>query len=340
MTFSDLVKIMYKYLGTGQSPAVFVSEFIYILMGANEDIPDGTDCEFYPYHMRRESHTDPNYNICNKIFNGHRSISHKNASKIHYYFVQDKEAFFWKIQELEDEQKDELQRDLETYGIVFEEANYMETLADVVEKILSSYMTTGEGFDFSRTPSRTIAGDKLHGVPITSVVIKDGKLFVGGIQRKLSDKLEIPTEIDNNTEGRYVNAILEAYADEMSSERIPIDKIDTLKPFLLKHLTAQRKNFYDAEYLRRLAREILEDGDSQFEILEKDIEAGIETVLYTNTGNGFDRLKEVLKRSTEIQLTSSDLCFIRNAIGIRTRQGMCHELVNDGIIESWVNKDE
>lgn len=342
VTFSELLNVLYEFLGTGQKSASFVSDFICLLMGEPDSFGGArTYDDFYPYFMHSDSYTDPHYNICNKLFNGSSELSQANASKILHRYRKNREGLIDCICELEDEQKDELQRKLIVFGIPFEGANFAETIADVVDLILNSYSLSGRGYDFSSLPTRTLSGNSLQGVPIQSVVIHDGKLIVGGIQIDLPRRLDVPDVVDMDLEEKYVNAILEAIVDA-SSEKTPItiDEIEKLKPHLRKMFIAQRKNFYDAEYLRRFAREILPDGDNQFELLEDDVEAGVEPVLFNNNGNGLERMNAVLEKSAEIQLTRSDLCNVKNAIGTRTRFGLCHELVNDGKIDSWVKHDE
>ena len=55
--------------------------------------------------------------------------------------------------------------------------------------------------------------------------------------------------------------------------------------------------------------------------------------------SGYDRLIAVLEKITNTRLDLSTLVQIRNLIGNMERKGICHILVNDGTIESWVRKD-
>lgn len=54
---------------------------------------------------------------------------------------------------------------------------------------------------------------------------------------------------------------------------------------------------------------------------------------------GYDRLIAVLEKITNTRLDLSTLVQIRNLIGNMERKGICHILVNDGTIESWVRRD-
>ena len=56
--------------------------------------------------------------------------------------------------------------------------------------------------------------------------------------------------------------------------------------------------------------------------------------------SGYDRLIAVLEKITNTRLDLSTLVQIRNLIGNMERKGIYHILVNDGTIQSWVQKDE
>ena len=52
--------------------------------------------------------------------------------------------------------------------------------------------------------------------------------------------------------------------------------------------------------------------------------------------NGYDRLIAVLEKITNTTVDLSTLNQIRNLIGNMEKKGICHILVNDGTIKSWV----
>lgn len=56
--------------------------------------------------------------------------------------------------------------------------------------------------------------------------------------------------------------------------------------------------------------------------------------------NKYDRLKAVLDRITTISLTKSALINVVGLIGNLEKKGICHILVNDEKIKSWVDIDE
>lgn len=89
-----------------------------------------------------------------------------------------------------------------------------------------------------------------------------------------------------------------------------------------------------------MARETFSDGAKQFSTLKEDAFAGIEDAYYDDYSTGYDRLKAVLERITTISLTKSALINLVGLIGNLEKKGICHILVNDDIIKSWVNIDE
>ena len=141
----------------------------------------------------------------------------------------------------------------------------------------------------------------------------------------------------------YVNALCEIYAEKLGLAlgKVTPDKISTTLPKnLLHHYSSQRKAYYQAEFVKRMARETFSDGDKQFTTLKKDAFAGIEDTYYDDYSTRYDRLKAVLERITTISLTKSALINLVGLIGNLEKKGICHLLINDDIIKSWVNIDE
>ena len=82
------------------------------------------------------------------------------------------------------------------------------------------------------------------------------------------------------------------------------------------------------------------DGENQFQILKEDAYEGIkETYFVENYKNGNERLNAVMIKITSTTLDKSTLAHIKNLIGNKEKKGICHILVNDGVIVSWVDID-
>lgn len=138
----------------------------------------------------------------------------------------------------------------------------------------------------------------------------------------------------------YINALCEVYAEKINGIVTP-EKIDSLSVHLRHNFTEQRKAYYSAESIQRSVREVFPDGDKQFSALKDDAFNGISNTYYDDRHkSGYDRLLAVLDKITNTTLSKSALMNIVGLIGNLEKKGICHILVNDEIIKSWVNIDE
>ncbi|GFI60831.1 hypothetical protein IMSAG044_01727 [Lactobacillaceae bacterium] len=136
----------------------------------------------------------------------------------------------------------------------------------------------------------------------------------------------------------YSKALFEAYS-EKSQIKIDADNVDASN--YAKHYRRQQRFFNEAAWYEHSLRDNVIDFDNQYELLKQDVYDGIEPV-YSDEGfrnDGIKRLKEVHKQVVLIQLDRSNLKNIDNMLGNNTKKGLCHMLVNDNRIKSWVNVD-
>ena len=130
------------------------------------------------------------------------------------------------------------------------------------------------------------------------------------------------------------------YAEKISQAVTPTD-ISSLSPSLRHNFAEQRKAYYSAESIQRSVREVFADGEKQFDVLKSDAFDGISDTYYDDRHqSGYDRLLAVLDKITNTTLTKSSLLNIAGLIGNLEKKGICHILVNDDVIKSWVNIDE
>ena len=130
---------------------------------------------------------------------------------------------------------------------------------------------------------------------------------------------------------------MEVYSEK---EKRPINRENTgtLNQFLFKHFGNQKRAYAEAHRLQRRVRESFSDGEEQFATLEDDTYECVEMVYYDDSyGSGFDRLQAVLKQAAVIPAHKSALYNISGLIGGLEQKGICHILVNNGRIKSWVN---
>lgn len=346
MTFKELSEVLHPVLGEGEPLKYFIRSLISILMGDPED-----EMISIPYYGKE------GISSLEKIASGTRGLPQNQAKIIlagfqahREYFISCLEGAKARFSSREDNDNaspfEEMLIRFQAYGVVIDETNVFESIADAVYNILWSYSNgKKDGYDFAHVPTRDWAGNKIHGVPVRHVTVHDGKLDVCGIQLDLSDKLTPPDEINLQEERPYVEALLEAYQSATES-KLPL-KVEDLKHLgeignrFARHLKMQRENFYDAETLLRQSRDLFYEGEEKFDSLKRTVKEGIEQTYYFDVfNNAFERVNGVLKQSTTISLENDELNQILNGITPKTKMGLCHELVNDGTIKSWELDDE
>src|SRR5262249_62028020 len=134
------------------------------------------------------------------------------------------------------------------------------------------------------------------------------------------DKAEVPSEIDAAVESRFVEQLLQAYGDYLSTT---IGAASDLKdhPTLKKHFDRQRTHFYLAELLRNFTRDnIPEDGC--FERLQEAIYDGVIDTTESAHADGFERLRKTIERARDIQVDSHPL---KECLEGYHRSGICHQ---------------
>jgi len=164
-------------------------------------------------------------------------------------------------------------------------------------------------------------------------------IYLGNEEIRLPVQLT-PQSVLSPHEMPYINALCEVYAEKLNKAITP-DDIDALPSNLRRNLSDQRKAYYSAESVHRSVREIFSDGEEQFLNLRDDAFEGISPTYYDERYNsGYERLQAVLEKITNTTLTKSTLMNIIGLIGNLEKKGICHILVNDEVIKSWVNIDE
>lgn len=185
-----------------------------------------------------------------------------------------------------------------------------------------------------------------NGVPYTPInhVRFDSEnriIYLGNEEIKIPVELVQPDLLAPD-ELPYINALCDAYADKLGVAigTITPDSISSLPTNLQRHYSSQRKAYYQAEFVKHVARETFADGDQQFASLKTDAFDGIEETYLEDYETGYERLKAVLDKITTISMSKSALINVVGLIGNLEKKGICHILVNDETIKSWVNIDE
>ena len=137
-----------------------------------------------------------------------------------------------------------------------------------------------------------------------------------------------PSENPSAAESRYISQLYEAYSDNVQLS-VTAENI-SLYPKLFAHYGRQREAFFHAESLKNFARDSVPKGT--FESLQSEIHSGVVDTCDDDHANGLARMKAVINRANEIQLTENGLIQVTK---IQDRNGICHQLANvDELI--WV----
>lgn len=194
-------------------------------------------------------------------------------------------------------------------------------------------------FGNQRSPSKDEDGKPYVPITPTRYDSTTRTVIIGNETVKLPIQL-VPQSSIAPHELPYINALCEVYAEKINAAVTP-DNINTLSPALRRNYAEQRKAYYSAESVQRSVREVFSDGEKQFQVLKDDAFDGISTTYYDDRHlTGYDRLQAVLDKITSTTLSKSALMNIIGLIGNLEKKGVCHILVNDDVIKSWVNIDE
>ena len=163
------------------------------------------------------------------------------------------------------------------------------------------------------------------------------EIDVDGVSFKVSahlmnDKSEVVRTLP------YCYALFEAYS-EKGKQNITAENIENSD--YKSHFERQKRWFNEAAWYERSLRDTVVDFDDQYDLLKQDVYEGIEPVYHDEDfdTDGIKRLKKVHQQVVILQLDRSNLKNIDNILGNDTKKGLCHVLVNDGKIKSWVKVD-
>ena len=122
----------------------------------------------------------------------------------------------------------------------------------------------------------------------------------------------------------YVQQLLEVYSEE-DNYLYGDDNELKRNPNLFNHFTRQREGFFSAQSLKRFARDELVD-EGEYESLKKQVEFGIADIYEKSYESKLERVKSTTGKAMELDLSSAEIQDIK----VQDKNGMCHELVNDG----------
>jgi hypothetical protein len=152
------------------------------------------------------------------------------------------------------------------------------------------------------------------------------------------EDLSVPPE-PNADELTYISALLAAYAEDLNVGELSRAALFGHSKYN-QDLRQRRKEYYAAETIRRGTREVFGETDpDQFELLKDETYDGIFDIHSLNYKSGYERLLKVMTHVSTVQINKSPLSKLPEWIGNKEKKGVCHILVNDGVIR-WVVRDE
>lgn len=150
--------------------------------------------------------------------------------------------------------------------------------------------------------------------------------------------IEVPNEPESD-ELTYIAELLAAYAEKAGVVVLSLEALAGYKQYR-DDLRQRRKEYYAAETIRRGTREVFGETDpDQFGLLKDETYDGIFDVHSQEYKDGYERLLKVMAHVSSIQINKSPLSKLPEWIGNKEKKGVCHILVNDGVIR-WVVRDE
>ena len=335
LTISLFLQIMRKYVGAeNKSIPSFCAYFFALFMKepiSSREVGLDDDDNYYPFSKESEK------SAANKMLSGARGIPESVLRAVHANL--DKSRFLEAAADIPFDARKNLCTDLSQYGVDCTTDNVDETCAEIFCSIIKAELQKLPGTEINFLEGRNEVGEVVPPVPIQPARFVDGAVYLpSGEAIKLHPSLK-PHEDINEATLPYIHALCEVYTERLAKEVTP-KTTGELPEKLQRHLKLQRQAYFDAKSIERSVRDAFVDGERQFDALKDDAYDGIEMVYFDeNHETGYDRLQEVLKKITSTELAKSNLINIKGFITNKTRKGVCHILVDDERIKSWVNTD-
>ena len=335
LTISLFLQIMRKYVGAeNKSIPSFCAYFFALFMKepiSSREVGLDDDDKYYPFG--KESEKSAAY----KMYKGKRGIPESVLRAVHANL--DKSRFLEAAADIPFDARKNLCTDLSQYRVDCTTDNVDETCAEIFCSIIKAELQKLPDAQIDLFEERNEVGEVVPPVPIQPARFVDGAVYLpSGDVIKLSAALK-PYKNINEATLPYIHALCEVYTERLAKEVTP-KTTGELPEKLQRHLERQRQAYFDAKSIERSVRDAFVDGEQQFDALKDDAYDGIEMVYFDeNHETGYVRLQEVLKKITSTELAKSNLVNIKGFITNKTRKGICHILVDDARIKSWVNTD-
>lgn len=325
MKFCELAHFMHHHYVESMTSG----DFVKVLFDAIFDESELDRDEFNPlYKLSRPT--------LESYYNGRRKISQKIASSITPRISEVTFSDF--VDQYSVDALTYMADELVDYGFDVKVDEVGTAIADIFSQMIRK---RAQGFSDDVTSlsyKRVQSAKRLKDVDPASIERRGDKLHVAGEVISLYPfKM---TEESMEQELGYIRALYEVYAEKLGKEKFTFEDAVSLPKNIAENHKEQREAYCRALTVERSVRDIFDDGDDEFELLKDDAWHGINTTYWQQFPDGYARLNAVLEKITNTTLNGSVLSQMKGLINNIEKKGICHILVNDGVITSWVEPVE
>lgn len=327
MKFCDLARLIHKYrINKNETTSMCVKILTDAIL---DDVATeaNIDVEPNPLYVKADS-------TLQAFFNGTRQISQADAGILLSRLDEAKFADF--VNAYSFDALSQMSIDVQSYGFDAHPDNVAEICANIMGQIINC-LAEGKSDDINTlTIKKKETGKRIKDIAPATIERRGDKLCICGEEIAIHQLLMPDNDADIELD--CARALLDAYAEALGRSQIAVGDIASLPFPYPDDYKEQQRSYYSAESIQHSVRDTFDDGEDEFVLLKQDAWNGISMTYRRNYDNGYERLLAVLEKVTNTTLDLSALSQIRNLIGNLEKRGVCHILVNDGTIKSWVIK--
>lgn len=212
------------------------------------------------------------------------------------------------------------------------EEDVASTLSDLLAKIFEDI---SKGIYETYPPLRKIDFHTLDKDAFNNAYILNNFLHIKGQVIELPNQVKFE-DLKINTKFPYVIELFKVYSEQLNKNIKSIKELNSY-PKYQKHFNEQNRYYFSALSMQRSVRDLFTDGETNINVLKDEIYDSIyDTYIDVSLESGFERLKSVLEMASKANLNSTILLNIKGLVTVKEKKGICHILVNEGKIKSWV----
>ncbi|WP_165218259.1 ABC-three component system protein [Schaalia sp. ZJ1691] len=156
----------------------------------------------------------------------------------------------------------------------------------------------------------------------------DGQDFVAGSFRvRMPATPKVPRKIANQ-EKKYTEQLTTVLCRESGID-ISLEALQDHGGDYLEDFNEARQDYYLADTLRELLKDVSLDGEDEFESIKDEAYHGVRPTYKRNHPSEYERLLATLEQAARISLNKSPVSNTPRLFGMRQRHGIMHMLVND-----------